>query len=206
MRATDELSVVSGATRYLLRSILLVRDTELSAPTPCRDWDLRHLLRHICASLHQLTDVLADRGRATDTGPETNLVDALRIRTVDLLLGAMSLPTAGRWCEIGDRIVPARTVVDVAAIEMALHGWDIAQACRMDRPVPADLAATLLKVAPPLAEAGLAERVFAAPVELLPTATPSDQLVALFGRRRLDRAAELRWTSSSSRKRKGRSC
>jgi hypothetical protein len=30
--------------------------------------------------------------------------------------------------------LPAKIVVYVAAIEMALHAWDIVQACRTDRP------------------------------------------------------------------------
>jgi uncharacterized protein (TIGR03086 family) len=192
--ATDELSVLSGATRYLFQSILLIRGTDLSAATPCQAWDLRRLLRHIHASLQQLTDLLAVRAAAADVEtdaarrPETNPVAALRVAIVDLLLAATSLPTAGRWCEIEDQVLPAETVVYVAAIEMVLHAWDIAQACRTHHPVPADLASALLGVAPPLAMAGLAQHVFAEPAEVPTDATPSDHLLALFGRRRLDRA------------------
>lgn len=189
MPATDELSVLGGATRYLFQSMLFIRDTDLSATTPCQDWDLRQLLRHVHASLEQFTDMLAARELDTDVDtdagrrPESNPVAALRIGIVDLLLAATSLPTTGRWCEIWGRILPAKTVLDVAAIEMVLHAWDIAQACRSPHPVPADLASALLGVAPPLAEAGLAQHVFAKPVEVSTTATPSDQLLALFGRR-----------------------
>jgi uncharacterized protein (TIGR03086 family) len=189
MPATDELSVLGAAARYLFQSILLIRDADLSAPTPCQGWDLRHLLRHIHASLKQFTDMLAvrelDVDGDTDAGPrrEKNPVTALRVGIVDLLLAATSLPTTGRWCEIWGRILPARTVLYVAAIEMVLHAWDIAQACRTDHPVPADLASALIRVAPPLAEAGLAQHVFAKPVEVSTTATPSEQLLALFGRR-----------------------
>ncbi|MGA8545458.1 MAG: TIGR03086 family metal-binding protein [Mycobacterium sp.] len=191
MPATDELSVLGGATRYLFQSILLIRGTDLSAATPCQDWDLRHLLRHIHTSLEQFTDMLAVRQLDTDVDtdagprPQTNPVAALRIGIIDLLLAATSLPTTGRWCEIWGRILPAKTVIYVAAIEMVLHAWDIAQACRTHHPVPADLASALLGVAPPLAEAGLAEHVFAKPVEVSTTATPGDQLIALFGRRAL---------------------
>jgi uncharacterized protein (TIGR03086 family) len=187
MPPTDELSVLGGATRYLFQSILMIRDTDLSAATPCQDWDLRHLLHHVHTSLEQFTEMLAVRHLDLDAGPwlETNPVAALRVGIVDLLLAATSLPTAGRWCEIWDRMLPARTVVYVAAIEMVLHAWDIGQACRTHHPVPADLATALVGVAPPLAEAGLAQHVFAKPVEVSSTATASDQLLALFGRRAL---------------------
>jgi uncharacterized protein (TIGR03086 family) len=185
---TDELSVLAEATRYLFRSILLVRDADLSAPTPCQDWDLRGLLRHIHASLEEVSDVLAVRefDGGSDSAPwpgvRADPVAALRASIVDLLLASTSLPTAGRWCEIWDRSLPAEIVVYVAAIEMALHAWDIAQACRTDRPIPADLASALLGISPPLAEAGLAGHVFAEPLEVSATATPGEQLLALFGR------------------------
>jgi uncharacterized protein (TIGR03086 family) len=186
--ATDELSILGGAARYLFQSILSVRDTDLSAATPCHAWDLRQLLCHIRASLQDLTDILAlreldvDMDTAVRPLAETNLVAALRIGIVDLLLAAAALPSVGRFCEIWGRVLPARTVVHVAAIEMVLHAWDISQACRTDHPIPVDLASTLLAVAPPLAEAGLARQVFAKPTGLATAANPSEQLLALFGR------------------------
>jgi len=181
---TDELSVLAEATRYLLGNLLLVRNTDLSAPTPCRDWDLRRLLRHVRASLTDVADVLVMRdGEAAGSDPP-DPVAALRAGIVDFVLASASLPTAGRWCEIQGRTLPAKTVVHVGAIEAALHAWDIAQACRIDRPIPPDIASALLWVSPPLARAGLAGHVFAEPLRAPATATPSDRLLALFGRQR----------------------
>jgi uncharacterized protein (TIGR03086 family) len=186
MLQADELSVLAGATQYLFQSILLVHDSDLSAATPCKGWDLRHLLCHIHASLEQFTDMLTVQEFNADADCRlrvgTDPVAVLRVGIVELLLAATSLPTAGRWCEIWGRHLPAKIVVHVAAIEIALHAWDIAQACSTDCPVPADLASALMAVAPPLAEAGVSEHVFAKPVEVSGTATAGDQLVALFGR------------------------
>ncbi|OBI13525.1 TIGR03086 family protein [Mycobacterium sp. E2327] len=187
MSDTDELRVLAEATRYLLGNLLLVREADLSAPTPCTDWDLRRLLGHVRSSLTDVADVLTARdpasGRAAADGDPTDPVAALRVAIVDLLLVSNSAPTTGRSCEIYGRSLPAKTVVHVGAIEMVLHAWDIAQACRTDRPIPSDVASALLCVSPPLAEAGLAGGVFAAPLTSPAAATPSDQLLALFGRR-----------------------
>ena len=184
MAGTDEWSVLAGATRYLFQSLLLVREADLSAPTPCENWDLRRLLRHVRTSLADVADVLA--ARDFDAGPGaaagSDPIGALRAGIVDFLLASTSLPTAGRRCEIQGRSLPAEIVVYVGATEMALHAWDIAQACRTDRPIPADIASALLWVSPPLARAGLAGHVFAEPLASPTTATPSDQLLALFGR------------------------
>jgi uncharacterized protein (TIGR03086 family) len=185
---TDELSVLAEATRYLFQSLQLVRAADLSAPTPCQDWDLRRLLRHVRNSLADVADVLAVRGFDRGSGTESGAADGsdpvaeLRTGIVDFLLASTSLPTTGRWCEIRGRSLPAKTVVYVGAIEMVLHAWDIAQACRIDRPIPSEVASALLWVSPPLAEAGLAGHVFAEPLASATTATPSDQLLALFGR------------------------
>jgi uncharacterized protein (TIGR03086 family) len=186
LSCTDELSLLAEASRYLFGNILLVRDADLSAPTPCQGWDLRRLLRHVRTSLADVTEVLAVREFCGDPNSNsaagTDPVAALRAGVVDFLLASTSLPTAGRWCEIRGRSLPAKIVVYVGAIEMVLHAWDIAQACRTDRPIPSDLASALLRVSPPLAEAGLAGHVFDEPLAAPETATPSDQLLALFGR------------------------
>jgi uncharacterized protein (TIGR03086 family) len=187
---SEELIVLADATRYMFRSILLVRDADLSASTPCPDWDLRRLLQHLQTSLEHVTDVLSVRGLhdAPRSDPNrdagTDAVAAIRARIVDLLVAWTSFPTADRWCEVWGQTLPAKVVVDVAAIEMVLHAWDIAHACRTDRPIPAGLASALLKVAPPLAAAGVAGHVFARPLALPIRATASDQLLALFGRQR----------------------
>jgi uncharacterized protein (TIGR03086 family) len=188
LSCTDELSLLAEATRYLFGSILLVRETDFPAPTPCPDLDLRRLLRHLRTSLAEVTDVLAVRefrgGSDLDTRPAggADPVGALRAGIVDFLLASTSLPTAGRWCQIDGRCLPAKIVVHVGAIEMVLHAWDIAQACGANRPIPSDLASALLGISPPLAEAGLAGHVFAEPLAAPAAATPSDQLLALFGR------------------------
>jgi uncharacterized protein (TIGR03086 family) len=185
---TDELSALAEASRYLFGNMLLVGDADLTARTPCQDWDLRKLLGHIHLSLHEVTAVLAVAEFDVESGPSDRLggridqLAALRTAIVDLLLASTSLPVAGRWCEIWGRALPARIVVCVAAIEMVLHAWDIAQACGAHRPIPTDLASALLAVAPPLARAGVTGHVVAEPLPVAATATPGDRLLALFGR------------------------
>jgi uncharacterized protein (TIGR03086 family) len=177
----DESSLLADASRYLFGSVLLVREADLSAPTPCQGWDLRHLLRHLRGSLADVTDVLVVR--EVHSEPDADPVVAVRDGIVDFLLASTSARMAGHWREIAGRPLSAKTVVYVGALEMVLHAWDIAQACRADRAIPSDLAAALLRVSPPLAAAGLAGHVFAEPLPAAITATPGDRLLALFGRR-----------------------
>jgi uncharacterized protein (TIGR03086 family) len=177
--------VLSGAARYLARSVRLVRDADLSAPTPCPDWNLGHLLGHVRSSLDDLTEVLTgEPGPAP--GPDADPAAAIRAGIVGLLVAWTVTP--GRWCEVGDRWISPEIVGYTAAAEMVLHAWDISRACGADHPIPDALATRLLEVSPLLA----ADRFFAAPLvfstlglstpNVPAAAAPGERLLALFGR------------------------
>ena len=68
------------------------------------------------------------------------------------------------------------------ALEITVHGWDIAVACDARRPVPPGLAAVLLPIAPLLITQAIRPGLFADPVRLPGPACPGDQLVAFLGR------------------------
>jgi len=72
----------------------------------------------------------------------------------------------------------------VAALEIAVHGWDMSQACGHRRPIPQPLAAGLLTLAPLLVPETGRHPLFAAPATVPPGAGPSDRLAAFLGRTR----------------------
>ncbi|MEU0437066.1 hypothetical protein ABZ153_36730 [Streptomyces sp. NPDC006290] len=71
----------------------------------------------------------------------------------------------------------------VGALEIAVHGWDVARACGRARPIPSALAAELLPLAHlVVADADRGVR-FAAPVDVPPGTRPGGLLLAFLGRR-----------------------
>jgi hypothetical protein len=66
-----------------------------------------------------------------------------------------------------------------AALEVAVHGWDISRACGQRQPIPRALATDLLVIAPVLVPRAGRHPLFAAPVTLAATASPSDRLAGL---------------------------
>jgi hypothetical protein len=73
-------------------------------------------------------------------------------------------------------------VASIGAVEVAVHGWDVAQACGRHRPIPYALADEMLQLSPLfVADADRPAR-FAAPIEVPPMAGPSERLIAFFGR------------------------
>jgi hypothetical protein len=69
-----------------------------------------------------------------------------------------------------------------AALEVAVHGWDISRACGQRQPIPRALATDLLAIAPVLVPRAGRHPLCAAPVAVAATAGPSDRLAAFLGR------------------------
>jgi hypothetical protein len=83
---------------------------------------------------------------------------------------------------VGDRRLTATMTALSGALEITVHGWDIATACGSHRSVPAGLAAVLLPIAPLLINPATRPGLFADPVQIPVRCGPGDQLVAFLGR------------------------
>ncbi len=128
-----------------------VTDELGGAATPCARWDLDDLLAHMVDSLTALTE--AARGRVADPAPPgpgaspSDQVRRLRDLGCDLLGGWVGARPAGVAVDGAEPRIRAGVVVDLAALEVAVHGWDVTRTCHGPRPMPRALAAALLPVA-----------------------------------------------------------
>ena len=68
------------------------------------------------------------------------------------------------------------------AVELAVHGWDVATACGSARRMPDGLATALLRAATSLVDDATRHPVFGPPVPVPATAPAQDRLVAFLGR------------------------
>ena len=178
---TAGVALLERAIGYTLGSLQLVRDDALDRPTPCADSDLGNLLRHLDTSLLVLAEAV-DCGhiepRSGSAGPQP--VAAIRDRA-GRLLGAWTARDRP-LVRIGATDLPAGIVSGTGALEIAVHGWDVARACGHDRPVPPALAADLLELAElVVVDADRPDR-FALPIRLPPAAGPDARLLAFLGR------------------------
>jgi hypothetical protein len=109
---------------------------------------------------------------------------------------------SGPWILIGDQQLAVEDFAAAGALEIAVHGWDVAHACEQPRPIPAPLADRLLGLAPLLiSDADRPPRpgprtsaaqhfgpsvtgppLFGPPVTVPPWASASDRLAAFLGR------------------------
>ncbi|MFI6900807.1 TIGR03086 family metal-binding protein [Nonomuraea sp. NPDC050394] len=174
--------LLERAVSYTLGSLVLVGPELLGNRTPCARWDLRALLDHMNDSLLALAEA-ADLGHVAlrPTGCEGDPVAMLRRRACRLL-GAW--PTVSRCSQVavGDAWLAREAVAGVGAIEVAVHGWDVAAACGHARPVPEPLAAALLDLALAFVDDDDRPHRFHAPVRPASPARSSDRLLAFLGR------------------------
>jgi uncharacterized protein (TIGR03086 family) len=180
--------LLDSALRYALAGAVSATPRFLARPTPCPAWDLERLLDHVSDSIGVLHEALADGGvdaLATPghPGPRHDPVARLRGQAAQLLAARAAAGPAERRITIGDRELTASMVAVTGAIEIAVHGWDIAVTCGACRPIPPGLAVVLLPIAPLLITPDTRPGLFADPVRLPGPACPGDQLVAFLGRR-----------------------
>ena len=157
--------------------------------TPCERWDLHALLQHMNDSLAAFTEAAdlgyVDLAPVRGTGPDAEtgrlLVERLRGRAC-ALLGAWAHHEGPGPVAVRDRALPSDLLAAAGALEIAVHGWDVARACGVTRPLPTALALELLDVVPLLvADADRPSR-FAERVDVPLHAEPGTRLLAELGR------------------------
>jgi len=195
------IELLAGAISYLLSACAPIGTAELTLPTPCPDWDLARLLGHLCESMADLETALRT-GRLDLEGPAGRTggdpVEALRDQAAQLLCAGYCYDGPERFVAVGGLPMPAGLVACTGAVEIAVHGWDVSAAraraggdgaggdgagCEggvPGTPIPAGLAARLLRLSPLLVASR--EGLFAVPVEVPAQASPGDRLVGYLGR------------------------
>jgi uncharacterized protein (TIGR03086 family) len=191
---TGGVELLERAMGYTLGGLLLVTPEAMSNPTPCDEWDLRELLLHMNDSLftlheaivvgHLYLDPSADGvdPNADYGDPALDPVASLRNRACQMV-GAWANARERVEISIADLALTAGIVAATGAVEVAVHGWDVARACGQDRPIPPALAGELLELCQLLVSDTDRPTRFAPPVDVPRQADPGDRLVAYLGRR-----------------------
>ncbi len=144
------VAVLDGAVAWTHGWLQQARTSPLSLPTPCRRWDLGQLLTHMDESLMAIAEA-AELGRV-DVDPQPfppgpdELVDRIVQRACRTRAAWHQRVTSAPMC-VGDLALGRDTVALVGALEIAVHGWDVAVATGQAPRLPEDLATQLFDVA-----------------------------------------------------------
>jgi len=183
--AAAGIALLERAIGYTRTVLAAVAPPMLCRATPCAGWDLRQLLVHMDDSLAALTEATADLGvgmRPVALPADDQLGARLRTRACALIAAWLRWDArrTHAWVGVGDLPLPAELLLATGSVEIAVHGWDVAVACGLTRPVPDALAAELLPYVPVLLDIPDAHDLFGSPVRS--SAGPGEQLLASLGR------------------------
>ena len=150
VRARDDLELLERALGWTRGVLVDVRDDQAAARTPCAGWTLLDLLRHMVDSLSALAEAATGSVAATATTADRAAGPEELARS----LCGLGCTVLGDWVRADARPVELgvghlhRTVLTgVGALEVAVHGWDVARSCGSTAELPPTLAAGLLPVA-----------------------------------------------------------
>lgn len=184
------VAVLDRAVSWTHDCLQLARRSPLSTPTPCREWDLGQLLEHMEDSLLALAEA-ADLGEV-DLAPDRVSEDPLTTaHPVDRVIWR-ACSTRAAWhrrltsapIALADLVLGCETITLVGALEVAVHGWDVAQAIGYDAQLPEDLALQLYDVAMVVVTPEERGRRFAEPHAPTSSAPAGERLLAHLGRQR----------------------
>lgn len=183
MTETTEWKLLSAAHDALRSAVAGVPEDAWALPTPCAEWNVTQVLQHAAG------DQLAYAAKVTDgPGPDANPFEPsgqLDGTPAELLEPALdSTATAFGSVAPGAQDIPvplppfsmsAEVAVGAAALDAAIHAWDIATATGQPSPLDASMAAQLRPVAEAIVEP-LRGFAYAAAIE---PAADADELTSL---------------------------
>ncbi|MFJ9313174.1 TIGR03086 family metal-binding protein [Pimelobacter simplex] len=175
------LDVLQRALDYTRATLGTITCADVDRPTPCAGWDLADLLAHMEDALDAFAEA-ADGTVALHSAAPAPLearVTSLQVKACGLLAAWMHATSP--YVDVGGHPLPVDAVARLAAVEIAVHGWDVGQATGRGGPLPERLAAELLPTALRIALEG--DDRFALPVPVATEAPAADHVLALLGRR-----------------------
>ncbi|MFE2053050.1 TIGR03086 family metal-binding protein [Streptomyces sp. NPDC059459] len=177
--------LLDAAARRAVPVVRGIADDELTAPTPCADYDVRALLDHLHHVVVQFQQLAAKKDADFSTTPSAVRPDtdwrAAFARETGALVEAWAAPGAEEGTS-GQMGMPARTVAHMALLDLTVHAWDLAAATgqpyEADPAVVGELLGAVAAMAPQAREYG----VFGPEVPPPGHATELDRVLALTGR------------------------
>lgn len=161
---------------------------QLSAPTPCSEFDTRTLLDHwVLYTGHGLEhrarrEPLPEELQNRDFTADPAWADGYAAQ-LDLAVAAWAGPAAWEGeIDLGGMAMPAVEVASLILKEMVVHGWDVAKATGQEFRCSEEVAKVVLRVVEEHAEIYRRYEGFAEPVDVPDGASAFDRALALSGR------------------------
>lgn len=173
--------LMSSAADRVCAAIGLIDQPDMSAPTPCTDFDLAALVDHFLGTTRLLIQSgrrRSDASEGTDGPWQTRLTENLR----ELATVWSDPQTWHGEVPMGDRQMPAAMIGDMVYAEILLHGWDVTRAAGVELPVAEEMGSELRRGVQETAELGRQMKAYGPEVEVPDGASDFDHALGAAGR------------------------
>ncbi len=157
MTDNQAIEVLLRSHAYLREVVAAVPDTAWAAPTPCSEWTVRQVLNH--ARIDQQAYGLLLTGGRPDSDPfhPEDALDGDPVAQLDKVLTMVAdayaaLPADAEQVPTPLGPMPLASAAATAAMDAAVHAWDIAAATGQNRPLGTDLAEGIRPIADQLVD------------------------------------------------------
>jgi uncharacterized protein (TIGR03086 family) len=178
LESLDPVTAAEAALATLQPILRNLTPADQAKPTPCDDFTCHDLAEHLMNSIVQLGAMAGADVQVSVDGSLENRVSVMAAEAID---GWRQVNLDGTVPGPGGGEMPAAMAAGILPIELAVHGWDIAQSSGQSMTLPDDLVAYLRGMAEVVVPAGRG-RAFADEVSPADNASALDRLAAYTGR------------------------
>jgi uncharacterized protein (TIGR03086 family) len=182
----EPLEQLAQAIEATGRVIDSVAPAQWGAPSPCSDWDVAGVARHLIGGNFGFASIADGKERPplADLAPaDTDLAGAFRASGAALIEAYGQPGALERVVVVPIGPLPGVAAVHLRVVEILVHGWDIATATAQALEIPEDLVEQELAFTrSKLSDIPAGHRPFAPARPVAPDAPALDQLVACLGR------------------------
>ena len=174
------------------RVVAQVTPAQFDWPTPCAEWNVRQLANHLLATLDLGRALLTDEMPAVQAGPgQVPAEDLIGDDLTESYRSGVGALIAATTTDSIDRVhltplgeMPGAGLAGFTALDVLVHGWDLAKATGQETTLDAGLAGQLLGFARQAIsdDTGTRAPLIGAEIRASADADPTTQLVAFLGR------------------------
>lgn len=181
--------LLAKGSKQLADVIGSIKPEQWGDKTPCAEWDLRELTKHVVYELVWLRPLLegetieqvGDRFEGDILGADP--AAAFAAAAADAIAGAAAPGALTTTAHLSFGDVTGEEYIRQVLFDITIHSWDIRAAAGADRNMDKDLVADATGFAAREVEKWRAAGALAGAVEVGPNASEQDRLIALTGRR-----------------------
>jgi len=181
------IELYEGAVQNMLPILGGIREDQLTAATPCSEWNVQNLVIHnikVSGFTHGIIrgSNAVDAMDVSGQVPSEGVADAFIAGTNEVLDLLKNSADLGEVVETPFGKMPIAHFIMFPTLDIIIHKWDLAKGTGQSTEIDAGLAEATYRVLQTGAELGRQFGIFAAEVEVPVSASIQDKLLAVSGR------------------------